>query len=64
MRSRKQAAMKTPPEKQEQRLMKVSQRVLEERSELCLSCENSLRGSIPQRNVMTIMANRVTIFSV
>ena len=46
-RSRRQAAMKTPPEKQEQKLMMVRHRDLESASWLCRSWENSLRGNMP-----------------
>ena len=56
--------MKTPPEKQEHRLMAVSHQALEARSLFCRSREKSFSGNIPQRNVITTMANRVIIFSV
>ena len=56
--------MKTPPEKHEQKLMKVLHLFLETGSSLCLSWEKSLRGSIPNKKVMTVMARRVITFSV
>ena len=62
--SKRQAAMKTPPEKHEQKLMKILQRILDWWSWLCLNWEKSLTGSIPNKKVMAVMANNVITFSV
>ena len=62
--SRRQAAMKTPPEKQEQKLMMVLQRVLDWSFWLCFTLEMGLTGSIPNKKVMAVMATNVMIFSV
>jgi len=63
MRSRKQAAIKTPPEKQEQRLMKVSHLLLEAWLVLSRSLEKNLNGRTPPRKVMSAMTIIVAIFS-
>ena len=63
-KSRMQAAMKTPPEKHEQKLMKFRHHLLEPASWLCLRAEKSLRGSIPKRKVIAVMARIVNTFSV
>ena len=61
-RSSRQAAMKTPPAKQEEKLISILHLILEDTSGLCLSWEKSLRGIIPNRKVMTVMASRVITY--
>ena len=56
--------MKTPPEKQEQKLMMVLQRVLDWSFWLCFTLEMGFTGSIPNKKVMAVMATNVMIFSV
>merc|ERR1719220_1393129 len=63
-RSRRQAAIKTPPAKQEEKDITRRHLILDVTSGLFLNCANSLSGSIPKRKVATaIMANVIT-FSV
>ena len=63
MRSKKQAAIKTPPEKQEQRLMKISHLRLEPLCVLSRSFDRNLKGIIPPRNVTQAITSIVAIFS-
>ena len=63
MRSRKQAAMKTPPEKQEQRLITIFHLLLDPELEFCWSLERNLNGRTPPRKVTRVITRIVATFS-
>ena len=63
MRSRKQAAMNTPPEKHEHRLMKICHLLLDPELEFCWSLERNLNGRTPPRNVTRVITRIVATFS-
>ena len=63
MRSRKQAAMNTPPEKHEHRLMKICHLLLDPELEFCWSLERNLKGRTPPRNVTRVITRIVATFS-
>ena len=52
--------MKTPPAKQEEKLINI--RILLVTSGLCLNWENSFSGIIPNRKVMTVIASKVITY--
>ena len=55
--------MKTPPEKQEQRLMKIRHLLLDPELEFCWSFERNLKGRTPPRKVMRAINRMVATFS-
>ena len=55
--------MKTPPEKQEQRLMTIFHLLLDLELEFCCSLERNLKGRTPPRKVTRVIKRIVATFS-
>jgi len=58
------APKKTPPAKQEQKLMNILHLILEDTSVLSLNWEKILSGSMPHKKVMEVIIRREITFSV
>ena len=54
--------MKTPPAKQEEKLISILHLLLLVTSGLCLSWENNVSGIMPNRKVMIVMASKVITY--